>query len=93
MMKWLLRIVCVVIVCMFLTGCFAYNKLTTLRVKGGMIKVPFGSVAPVEGEDMQATLTREVHLGIGNNTKDVPMLSDINMQEESAEAGKFEIKK
>ena len=88
-----LRMLCVVLACIFLTGCFQYNKFTTLRVKGGMIKVPFGSIAPVEGEDVQTTLTREVHLSVGTKHKEVPTLSDVSMQEESAEKGSLDIKK
>lgn len=46
---------------MFLTGC-VFSKLTIIDISGDKIKVPFGSIAPVEGENVKVTIRREVYL-------------------------------
>ncbi len=85
-------VVLLILVCLFLTGCFQFHKLTTLRIKGKVLKVPFGSIAPVEGEDVQATLTREVRFTT-TKQRGASTLSDVTMQEESADKGGMDIKK
>ncbi len=88
----MLKMLCVILICLFLAGCLQFHKLTTLRIKGKGIEVPLGSIAPVEGEDVQATLTREVHFTT-DKQKNVTPFSDVDMNEESFEAGGVKVKK